>query len=55
MLTTIILLYLSNSTQRNKIKNNFSKRSSILRGLSQGSILGPLLFNIDLIDLFYEC
>ena len=24
-------------------------------GVSQSSILGPLLFNIDLIDLFYEC
>ena len=23
--------------------------------MSQGSIVGPLLFNIDLIDLFYEC
>ena len=23
--------------------------------MAQGSILGPLLFNIDLIDLFYEC
>ena len=23
--------------------------------MPQGLILGPLLFNIDLIDLFYEC
>ena len=35
-------------SNRTQIKNSFSKRS-------QGSILGPLLFNIDLIDLFCEC
>ena len=50
----IIFSYLSNCTQRTKIKNSFSKRSNILLSAPQGSILGLLLFNIDLTDLFYE-
>ena len=53
--TIIIFSYLSNSTQRAEIKNNFSKRSNIAHGVQQRSILGPLLFKIDLADLFYEC
>ena len=47
--------YLSNRTQRIKINNSFSRRSSIEYGVPQGLVPGPLLFNIDLIDLFYEC
>ena len=40
---------------RTKINECFSERSTIEHGLPQGSILGSLLFNIDLIELFYEC
>ena len=47
--------YLSNRTHRTKINECFSERSWIEHGVPQGSIVGPLLFNIDLIDLFYEC
>ena len=47
--------YLSNRTQRIKINDCFSLRNEIEYGVPQGSILGPLLFNIDLIDLFFIC
>ena len=47
--------YITNRTQRIKIDNSFSRWSSIEYGVPQGSVLGPLLFSIDLIDLFYEC
>ena len=47
--------HLSDRTQRIKINNSFSRRSSIEYGAPQGSVLGPLLFDIDLTDLFYEC
>ena len=46
---------MSNRTHRTKINECFSERSRIEHGVPQGSILGLLLFNTDLIDLFYEC
>ena len=47
--------YLSNRIQRFKINEYFSDRADIEFGVPQGSILGPILFNINMIDLFYEC
>ena len=51
----IISSYLKHRSQRTKINDCFSARSNIEYGALQGSILGPLLFNINVIDLFYEC
>ena len=51
----MIFSYLSNPTLRTKSNECFSEISRIEHGVLQGSILGSLLFNIKLIDLFHEC
>ena len=53
--TNMILSYLNNRTHRTRINECFSERSRIEHSVPQASILGPLLFNIDLVDLFHEC
>ena len=45
--------YLSKRKQRTKINSEFSSWEQILFGVPQGTILGPLLINIFLCDLFF--
>ena len=45
--------YLPERFQRVNINSNFSEWCKILLGAPQGSILGPLLFNIIINDIFY--
>ena len=49
-----IELSLSNSKQRTKVNNAYKTFSGIMFRVSQGSVLGSLLFNIYICDMLFD-
>ena len=54
-LLKLINSYLTERKKRVKMNDQFSSSLDIVVGVPQGSILGPLLFNIFLCDMFLFC
>ena len=48
----VLLSYLQERWQRVKVNTTFSSWTQLLQGVQQGSVLGPMLFNI-YINMFF--
>ena len=49
----VLLSYLQDRQQRAKINTAFSSWTQLLKGVPQGSVFGPMLFNIYINDTFF--
>ena len=50
---TYVYSYLSGRKQRSKVNNSLSSWAPIKTGVAQGSVLGPLLFNMYINGIFF--